>query len=178
MHGVIKRLAPIQHRRSGAPAALAGLALAIAIVVPVSASTSISLSATERGSYSCLGPCAVATYFNATGLAHSDAFGTMTYVAQGVVLDYNPDTNCLDQSETWAFTAQNGHGGRDTLVISTTSDTFCFTDDPNISLESASFVVTGGTGRFAGATGSGTFSETVLTHPQIGSGVLRATLTL
>jgi hypothetical protein len=58
-----------------------------------------------------------------------------------------------------------------------TADAFCFTDDPNVSLETASFDITGGTGRFAAATGSGTFSVTALTHPQKGSGTLTAAIT-
>ncbi|HLX34097.1 MAG TPA: hypothetical protein VKR30_02525 [Candidatus Limnocylindrales bacterium] len=157
-------------------AAVVGLGLALALGGPAAASTSVSM--TERGSYSCLGPCASATYFNVNGVAHSDAFGTMTYVTQGTVLDFNANTGCLDQSEVWALTAQNGHGGKDTLWLSTTSDTFCFTDDPNVSLETASFAVIGGTGRFANASGSGSLTETVITHPQVGYGVITLSISL
>jgi hypothetical protein len=92
----------------------------------------------------------------------------------GTVLDYDPVTNCLDQSENWALTTQNGDS---TIYFSTTSDTFCFTADPNVSIENGTFTITGGTGRFAAATGSGTFRLRVLTHPQKGSGTITATIT-
>jgi hypothetical protein len=172
----VRSMEHIQQKRPGI-AALVALALALVAVAPAAASSTISVSMSERGSYSCLGPCATATYFNVSGVAHTDAFGTMTYVTQGTVLDYDPDTNCLDQSEVWALTAQNGHGGKDTLWLTTTSDTFCFTADANVSNESATFAISGGTGRFANATGTGTLSETVLTHPQVGSGTLTLSIT-
>jgi len=143
------------------------------------ASTTIDVSWTIHGPYSCLGPCATATNFMGTGIGHSEskALGTMTYSFVGTVLDYDPVTNCLVQSENWAFTTQNGSKGKDTIDLSTTSDAFCFTDDPNVSIETATYAITGGTGRFAGATGSGTFVLTVLTHPQKGSGTFTATIT-
>ena len=93
------------------------------------------------------------------------------------MLSYDAVTNCLTQSKNFAFTTQNGGAGKDTFYISTTSDTFCFTTDPNVSTETATFDITGGTGRFAGATGSGTFAVTSLAHPQKGSGTLTATMT-
>ena len=138
-----------------------------------SAATSHHVTWTVHGPYSCVGPCATATDFSVKGNAHADSkdLGEMRYTGAGTVLDYDPATNCLIQSETYAFTTQNG---KDTINLQTISDTFCFTDDPNSSIETAAFTITGGTGRFAGATGSGTFQLGVLTHPQKGSGTFIA----
>jgi len=51
------------------------------------------------------------------------------------------------------FTAPNG----DSLATSSTGTETC-SSNPNIYTEAATFTVTGGTGRFAGATGSGTWT--------------------
>jgi len=107
----------------------------------------------------------------------SQRLGAGTVTAVGTVLDYNPDTNCLDQSEQWALTPLKGNPGRDAIFISTTTDTFCFTSDPNLSVETATLTVTGGTGPFVDATGSGASTEVVKTHPQTGSGTLSLTIT-
>jgi hypothetical protein len=138
--------------------------------------TPTNVTWTEEGPYDCVGPCATATYYFAWGMAHADSkdFGTMKGSMSGTVLDYNPVTNCLDQSENWVFTTQKGD---DAIYLTTTSDTLCFTADPNVSIENGAFTITGGTGRFTGATGSGTFQLTVLTHPQKGSGTFTATIT-
>ena len=147
--------------------------------LPGLGTATIQVNATLKGSYECLGPCATATDFTADGIAHTDpnSLGTMTYSVVGRVLDYNPVTNCLDQSEDWSLTTKNGHDGKDTIYLSTTSNAVCFTDDPNVMLETGTFNVTGGTGRFAGATGSGTFMDTPRGHPQKSSGTLTATIT-
>jgi hypothetical protein len=108
----------------------------------------------------------------------------MTYTFSGQVLDYNPETNCLDQTETWRFMTQQPPPGRgmparapDTITFQTTSDTYCFTDDPNVSIETATYVITGGTGRFTRATGTATSEQTVLTNPQTGSGTFTVNIT-
>jgi hypothetical protein len=175
---VASRHASIPGKRSVIGAVLTSLVLAAMAVAPVGASTTVSFTIAERGSYACLGPCATATYFNVTGIGHSAALGTMAEVAQGTVLGFDPSTNCLTQSENWALTFRNGHLGKDTLYLSTQEDTFCFTADPNVSHETATFVITGGTGRFANATGSAQLVETVLTHPQIGYGVVTGVMSL
>jgi hypothetical protein len=160
-----------------------GATLVVAVVLSLgvlqgvaSASTTINTTMTERGSYSCLGPCATATYFTITGKLHADSkvLGTMAESGTGTVLDYNPVTNCLDNLENYAFTTQNG---KDTIYLATTSDTYCFTPDPNVNIETATYTITGGTGRFAGATGSATSVITVLTHPQTGSGSFALNIT-
>jgi len=139
-----------------------------------SRATTSTVTWTEKGPYACVGPCATATSYFAWGVVHPDSkpFSTMKDSLSGTVLDYNPVTNCLDQAENLAFTK-----GNDTIYFSTTSDTLCFTADPNVSIETAAFAITGGTGRFAGATGSCTFNLNVLTHPQKGSGTFTMTIT-
>jgi hypothetical protein len=139
------------------------------------ASTTAGLNVTEKGDYSCAGSCATATSFGVDGIAHSGTggFGTMKLSAQGTVLGVNTD-GCLVQSENWTFTTQQG---KDTLFLSTTSDTFCPTANPNVSLETATFTITGGTGLFSDASGAGTFTLTVLTHPQNFTGTLSGTIT-
>ena len=141
--------------------------------------TTIDFNATFGGPYTCLGPCATATDFTLKGMANADSksLGTMTYTGIVKVVDFDPVSNCAFQEETFAFTTQNGHDGKDTFFLSTTSDALCFTDDPNVAIETASFDITGGTGRFAGATGSGTFLVTALAHPQRGTGTITATIT-
>ncbi len=154
-------------------------ALVLAPGVSAAGSTTVNFVAPEHGFYSCVGPCASATYFNFTEVVQtgSNALGTAKLAGAGTVLDYNPVTNCLDQSEQWALTPQNGSVGKDTIFISTTVDTYCFTSDANVSIETATWAVTGGTGRFADASGSGVISETVRTHPQSASGTLSGTIT-
>jgi hypothetical protein len=124
----------------------------------------------EHGPYGCVGPCAAATYFYAHGVARSDTvfLHKVATSAVGQVLGYNPATNCLDQKEHWALTLPNT--GQDTIFMDTTVDRLCFTADPNVSHEHARFVITGGTGRFADATGGGRIRLRVLTSPQVGSG--------
>jgi hypothetical protein len=140
------------------------------------ASTTASLTLTARADYSCVGPCASATTFTVDGVAHprSGGHGAMTFSAVGSVLSFDPATNCLIQAENWALTTQKGE---DTIFFSTTSDTLCFTANPNVSLETAAFTITGGTGRFTDATGGGTFNFTVLTHPQTASGTISLNVT-
>ena len=136
----------------------------------------IHFTASEEGTYECGGPCATAATFMAAGNARASApdLGPMSYSAEGAVLSFNEKTACLEQVETWVFTLANGGGS---FTLRTTHDTFCFTRDPNVSIETGTFVITGGTGRLAHATGSGSFRETVLTHPQVGSGTLEASIT-
>jgi hypothetical protein len=167
------------HIRSALLIVCLALGLGVYAGVASASTTTITFTATTHGPYACLGPCSTATQFTANGIAQTDSksLGTLTYSGTGTVLDYNPVTNCLDQAENFAFTTQNGHDGKDTFYLTMTTDTFCFTDDPNVSIETATFQITGGTGRFVGAAGSGTWTLTVLTHPQKGSGTLTATIT-
>jgi len=161
----------------GSATLIAAAALCLGVFAgAANASTTINVSLTERGTYACLGPCATSAFYTIKGILHADskALGTMTQSANGTVLDYNPVTNCLDSVENYAFTSQNG---KDTIDLTTTTDAYCFTADPNVNIETGTLTITGGTGRFSAATGSGTFNLVVLTHPQTGSGTYNLTIT-
>jgi hypothetical protein len=138
-----------------------------------SASSTTNLNVSLQGHYSCFGSCATATSFRADGSAHSDSprFGAMHFSLLGTILEVNAK-GCLVQSETWTLTTPNGH-----IFMSTTSDLFCPTADPNAFAETATFNITGGAGSFSGATGAGTFMLTVLGNPQTASGTLHLKIT-
>jgi hypothetical protein len=160
-----------------------GGALVVALALSVgglpsvaSASTTVGLTLTTTADYSCVGPCATATSFSVEGIAHSGAqgFGTMTYALGGTVLGVLPD-GCAVQTENWAFTTKDG---KNTIFLSTTSDTICPTANPNALLETGTLMITGGTGLFSTATGTGSFvSPAVLVHPQKGTGTVSLTIT-
>lgn len=172
-----KRASMLGKRYVFTGALLAFVALSLGVLAnAASASSTVGLNLTARADYSCVGPCASATTFTVDGVAHpsSGFHGAMTLSAVGNVLSFDPTTNCLTQAENWALTEQNG---KDTIFFSTTSDTLCFTANPNVSLETATFTITGGTGRFSDATGGGTFNFTVLTHPQKATGTITGTIT-
>ena len=133
----------------------------------------VHFTASESGTYECGGPCVTAVNFTAAGTMHAVPFGEMTDTTEGTVLSFNEHTNCLEQAETWVLSLANGQGS---IFLRTTHDTFCFTSDPNVSIETATFVITGGSGRFSHASGSGSFHETVLTQPQVGSGTIEGTV--
>jgi hypothetical protein len=141
------------------------------------ASTTVGLAFTFTSTdYSCVGPCAAATSYSGDGIAHtgSKVFGTMTFALAGTNGVFNPITNCESPSENDAFTTQKG---KNTIFLSTTSDTYCLTANPNISLESGTLTITGGTGLFSNASGGGTFNFTVLTHPQTATDTFNLTIT-
>ena len=166
-----------RRRRTG-KLALALLVPLLALFAPTAASASTTqIVLTERAEYSCTGPCATATNFTVDGQAHpvTGRLGEMSVSAAGTVLGVN-DAGCLLQSEQWTF-SKKGHGRNDAFNLSTTSDTFCPTADPNLFIETASFVIDGGTGRFSGASGTGAFSLAVLVDPQVSTGWLTATIT-
>jgi hypothetical protein len=139
------------------------------------ASTTVGVHLIDAAHYSCVGPCAAATYFSIDGIARSGApsLRAMTVAVAGTVLSVNPD-GCLAQSENWALTTEQG---KNTIYLSTTADTICPTSDPNILRETGTFTITGGSGLFSTATGGGSFTWTVVVHPQIGSGTISITIT-
>jgi hypothetical protein len=138
------------------------------------ASTVAQVSLTETGDYTCVGPCAIAISFSSDGIAHSSSqvFRTMAFSGVGTFLALLPD-GCSAQQSYFAFTTQNG---KNTLFLSTTSDIFC-PGTGNISLETATLTITGGTGIFSSATGAGTANITVLTHPQNATATFNLTIT-
>ncbi len=155
------------------------VAAALCLVVwpgVASASTTINVTLKERGTYACRGPCATATNFTISGTLHADTkvLGTMSESGAGTVLDFNPVTNCLEQVVNYAFTTQNR---KNTIDLASTSSFFCFTSDPNVSVETDSYTITGGTGLFSAATGSATSTGVVLAHPQTGTATFNLSLT-
>lgn len=140
-----------------------------------SALTSSKLDLTTNASYACVSTCASATYFWINGVAHSGSttFGRISAV--GTVLSVLKN-GCLAQSEHYGLTEQSGPHDGDTFWFSTTSDHVCPTKNPNVTAETGSFTITGGTGVFKGATGQGSFTWSVLANPQTGSGTLTASI--
>jgi hypothetical protein len=167
----------VRVRVSAVLAVAAGAVLSVAAGgVPASAQPArTTLVFAEKLGYTCDGPCATATSFTAWGtlLSPGSGLGVLHETILGTVVDYDPATNCLDQVEQWTVT---GPGGKDQLTFTTETDTFCFTADPNVNHETGTFTLTGGTGRFRDATGSGSFDERVLTQPQIGTGTITVVL--
>src|SRR4051794_1385539 len=122
---------------------------------------------TETASYQCIGDCATAAHFVAWGTATSTGLGDVDEALFGTVLGFNHDMTCLLQAETWVISTSVGD-----LFLNTTSDTFCFTADPNVNIETGQLRITGGTGRFAHSKGGGSFVETVLGSPQTATGTI------
>jgi hypothetical protein len=145
------------------------LVLVLAVYPGVAAAKSTTtLHLGLKGTYACKGSCATATHFTARGSG-----GRFNFSLTGTVLKTNSQ-GCLVQKETWTLTA----GKKNALFLSTTSDTLCPTANSNVSSEAAAFSITGGSGRFHGATGNGTFGFSVLVSPQVASGALTATVTV
>src|SRR5262245_47101193 len=86
-----------------------------------------------------------------------DGSGRSTQLGQGidhatvVVTGFDPNTGCIPNTQTHTLTAANG----DTLTI-TNSDLACPTGEAGQFHGTGDWEVTGGTGRFSGATGGGT----------------------
>ena len=68
--------------------------------------------------------------------------------------------------------------GKDTFLATTKGDKLCFNKDFSAGVETAAFALTGGTGKFKGASGSGHLRLNVLSSPQKGSGTIVGTLHL
>jgi hypothetical protein len=139
------------------------------------ASARFNVSWTMRGSYTCINACAETT---GQGTARSDSrlLGDMAWTNHGTGAPGTPDcTGGVNLAETWEFTTQN-HG--DTLDVLTLHDAGCPSlDNPSFFYETASFAITGGTGRFSGASGTGTFQITDLADPTTETGTFYATVT-
>jgi len=123
--------------------------------------------------YTCVGPCASATYFSAYGVARS---GDTTFGWSGTGTGTGEQGNCQVSTINEALTAQGGPDNGDAIYFSTKDDLYCPTSNPNVSKETATFTISGGTGAFKSASGEGSSTFTVLTSPQIGWGTLTASV--
>jgi hypothetical protein len=136
--------------------------------------TSSNLDLALNTWYTCVGPCASATYYSDYGVARS-GFTIFGYSGAGVVGSALKN-GCTAASEHLALTEQAGPQIGDAIYFSSTFP-FCPTKNPNVSTEHALFAITGGTGAFKGATGKGSFTVKFLTNPQVGFGTLTASIT-
>lgn len=92
-----------------------------------------------------------------TGSGQATHLGNSTEVAAVVSeITIMLPGGCNPESRTTTLTAANG----DTLMLAATG-TNCPTSVPTMKTAFDNFTVTGGTGRFAGASGSGTISATI-----------------
>ncbi len=109
-------------------------------------------------------PCGEwAMCITAVGTGQATKLGDITENAS-VVVDTNPadqQNGCAPETRTTSLTAANG----DQIYMSGTGLTRC----PGSNLAHDNYVITGGTGRFEGASGSGTESNThTFTGPGVG----------
>jgi len=137
------------------------------------AAKTVGFVLSEHDSYACLGPCATAADFVVNGTARSPALGTLTVLGIGHVDGYADAQRCSTASERWGFTGSNG---KDSLEATTKGDKICFNKDYSAAVETAKFTITGGTGKYEGASGSGHFKFSVLSSPQKGSGTITGSL--
>lgn len=125
--------------------------------------------------YTCVGPCASATYFSGQGVARS---GVTTFGWSEAGTGTSTETNgCLVSTLHEALTEQSGPDNGDAIYFTTTKDLYCPTANANVWNETSPFTITGGTGPFKSATGTGLWTLTVLVSPQVGWGTLTASVT-
>jgi hypothetical protein len=158
----------IRLRRALLMATLSGLAVLLALtalflrpshtsaatLVPFQASVSETFTIAKCGQWS--------VCITAIGTGQATHLGNITEDSS-IVADINPadqHNGCAPETRTTTLTAANG----DTITMSGTGLTRC----PGSNEANDSYVVTGGTGRFQGASGSGTDNNI---HTQTGPGV-------
>ncbi|HEV2229553.1 MAG TPA: hypothetical protein VGR86_11395 [Steroidobacteraceae bacterium] len=141
--------------------------------IPVaSATTTTGFQFSGQWDYTCNPPdCSQA--FTEDGVVRG-TFGTMKLTDTGTVTG-GPDANgCFTQDITYTFTTKNPEGS--SLVLDTPHNVFCPTADPNVWTVTINFSIIGGTGQFAGATGSGSALIVFRIHPQTAEGVFTGTV--
>ncbi len=140
---------------------------AFASIPAASATTTTGFQFSGRWDYTCNPPdCSGA--FTEDGVMQG-TFGTMKLADTGTVMG-GPDANgCFTQFITYTFTTQSPKGS--SLVLDTPYNVFCPTADPNVWTVTITFAIIGGTGEFAGATGSGNALIVFKVHPQTATGL-------
>lgn len=162
-------------QRTATITAVAFLALFVCSLasIPVAfAATTTGFQFSGQWDYTCNPPdCSQA--FTEDGVVRG-TFGTMKLTDTGTVTG-GPDANgCFTQVVTYTFTAKNPEGS--SLVLDTPHNVFCPTADPNVWTVNINFSIIGGTGRFAGATGSGNALIVFKIHPQTAEGLFTGTV--
>ena len=153
------------------PALAIVLALGILILRPshASAATLVPFQASVSEHYTA-GPCGQGLVcIHATGTGQATHLGEVTEVAT-VLVDVKPadrQNGCAPETRTTTLTAANG----DTITMYGTGFTQC---SPTSNEAHDTYSITGGTGRFQGASGSGNESNT---HTFTGPGVGVASVT-
>lgn len=127
-----------------------------ATLVPFNASVSENFTAAPCGQW--------AICIHATGTGQATHLGAITEDA-AVVIDINPadqQDGCAPETRTTTLTAANG----DTITMYGTGLTRC---SPTSNAANDNYSITGGTGHFQGASGSGSESNThMFTGPGVG----------
>lgn len=160
-------------RRTLLVARMPALALALALAVPslgpayASAASLVPFNATVSETFTAA-PCGTwARCISAVGTGHATHLGNVTEGA-AIVIDTNPadaQGGCAPEVRTTTLTAANG----DTVTMSGTGWTCAATSDAH-----DDYVITGGTGRYDGASGSGNeYNVHTFTGP--GAGVATVT---
>ena len=129
-----------------------GLLLLSALALPMQASADdqLPLKGSESGTFQLLGPCeASGMILEVTGTGHATKLGSYSGRYRECL---DPATGAVT-SGTFTLTAANGD-----KVFGTYSGQAVPTDDPNVVNFKDPGVITGGTGRFAGAGGTMTTS--------------------
>ncbi len=129
------------------PAILAVLAVLSAFPVAFA-----SHSRPFNGSFSGSFTMSSATKATITGTGHLEHLGKTSFTGTATATEVRPPCEGgLTATEHDTFTAANGDE-----VFTSATDVACPTSNPSVVHVTASFTITGGTGRFADASGSGT----------------------
>jgi hypothetical protein len=128
------------------------LALGLSGLAGTTASASSTARPFQASVSGAVAPSTATTYV-ATGAGWASHLGSVgTYVANGVVVTADPDVGTETVVETAAIVAANGDTL--TLLVHLTFETSETSDGAAVG--TGTWTAIGGTGRFAGATGSGT----------------------
>ena len=147
-------------------------ALILTLALPTAAHADRAFKATIHETFApavCPAGTATGTFCAvATGSGQATGLRTIAETSLGMVnlAELSPATGCAPEVATTTLTAANG----DRLFLSTTG-TYC-PIDPADAVDSGSYNVTGGTGRFAGAGGGGTY----VTRANMGNGTSVTTM--
>jgi hypothetical protein len=134
------------------PQTLLGLLVLVALALPMHAAAGdqVPFKASETGTFQLLGPCETSgIVLDVTGTGHATHLGTYSAHYREC---FDPATGAVTGG-SFTLTAANGD-----TVFGTYSGQVFPTGDPNVVVFEDPGMITGGTGRFAGATGTVTAS--------------------